>query len=202
MKLIVITTENIFAHEAEGINMLFELGLETLHLRKPGISIDTMKDLLAQISVEYHSRIVLHDYFELATVFNVKGIHLNKRNPVPLTGKKLSLSKSCHTLDEVKAAGTEFNYVFLSPVFNSISKQGYSRAFSPEQLLEAKGENTINEKVIALGGITPLNIPLVKKYGFGGVAVLGSLWGNFAEKNDQSGLLKRFKRLYDTVKND
>ena len=32
------------------------------------------------------------------------------------------------------------------------------------------------EKVVALGGVTLQNIPQVKDFGFGGVAVLGDVW--------------------------
>jgi threonine dehydrogenase-like Zn-dependent dehydrogenase len=44
-----------------------------------------------------------------------------------------------------------------------------------ETLLSAKASGLINERVIALGGISPKTIPHAAAYGFGGVAVLGAL---------------------------
>ncbi len=42
--------------------------------------------------------------------------------------------------------------------------------------MQAKADGIINENVIALGGITVDKLDLVREYGFGGVAILGSAW--------------------------
>ena len=69
-----------------------------------------------------------------------------------------------------------YDYVFLSPIFNSISKKEYFSKFNDEILLNASLNGKINKKVIALGGINQETLPIVKKYGFWGVAVIGSVW--------------------------
>lgn len=69
----------------------------------------------------------------------------------------------------------ECDYLFLSPIFDSISKAGYRSAFSHEQLQRAADEGVIDRKVIALGGVTPERIPYLHSLGFGGVAMLGAL---------------------------
>ena len=86
------------------------------------------------------------------------------------------LSVSCHSLEELSAHKAKFDYLFLSPIFDSISKKGYSGRFTREQLLEARDNGLIDKKIIALGGITAGNIPIIRDLGFGGVAVLGSVW--------------------------
>ena len=70
----------------------------------------------------------------------------------------------------------EFDYLFLSPIFDSISKGGYKSTFSSEQLIEASKAGVIDEKVIALGGITIDKIPYLKRLNFGGVAMLGAIY--------------------------
>lgn len=85
--------------------------------------------------------------------------------------------------------------MFLSPIFDSISKSGYNHAFTKEQLLEAKSRHLINEKVVALGGIDHKTIPFAVQYGFGGIAVLGSLWENYLQDKDKKALLQRFRNL-------
>jgi thiamine-phosphate pyrophosphorylase len=192
MNLIVITYETIFDGEASAINRLFERGMETLHLRKPQATKEELGILLSQIDEKFHSRIVLHDHFSLNDSFRLKGVHLNRRNSQCPNRQGLSLSRSCHSLEELEN-NDDFNYVFLSPVFDSISKPGYNHAFSQEELRMAK--ERINEKVIALGGISSETIPLVKAYGFGGVAVLGALWGAFPQDKNEDALLKRFDDL-------
>jgi len=200
MKLIVITTETIFEGEAEAVNLLFENGLETLHLRKPSVSRQETTVFIKKIRGEFHSGIVLHDHYDLMETFHLKGIHLNRRNQANFL-KKCTLSRSCHSLADVSASSF-CDYVFLSPVFDSISKTGYKHAFTTQQLVEAKEQMIINESVIALGGITAENIPVAYSYGFGGVAVLGALWSDFEVKGDVNELLKRFielKNKCDTV---
>jgi thiamine-phosphate pyrophosphorylase len=64
----------------------------------------------------------------------------------------------------------------LSPIFDSISKVGYKSAFTNDELLKASKDGIIDERVIALGGITPDKIPYLRELNFGGVAMLGSIY--------------------------
>jgi thiamine-phosphate pyrophosphorylase len=84
-------------------------------------------------------------------------------------------TRSCHSLEEVKMYKDEFDYVFLSPIFDSISKVGYKSAFDEEVLRKASEQGIIDEKVVALGGVTFDKIPYLKELNFGGAAMMGSL---------------------------
>ena len=64
----------------------------------------------------------------------------------------------------------------LSPIFDSISKVGYKSAFTEEELRKAHHEGIINERVMALGGVTFERIPNVLDLGFGGGMILGDAW--------------------------
>lgn len=68
------------------------------------------------------------------------------------------------------------DYVFLSPIFDSISKSGYRSAFSYARLRDAADRGVIDEKVVALGGVTFDKIPLLSSLHFGGAAMLGAIW--------------------------
>lgn len=68
------------------------------------------------------------------------------------------------------------DYIFLSPVFDSISKSGYSSAFTHEQLAEAALRGIIDHRVFALGGVTPDKYSFLQRYHFGGAAMLGAIW--------------------------
>jgi thiamine-phosphate pyrophosphorylase len=139
---------------------------------------------------EYLSRVSLGDHFELADEFLVGGVHLSGRQKNYQGKRELRLSKSCHSFEELRQT-SNFDYVFFSPVFNSISKRGYNAAFSEAELLEASASGLINEKVIALGGIDENTLPLLAPYSFGGAAVLGTVWTDFC--------VERFKRLVRMV---
>jgi thiamine-phosphate pyrophosphorylase len=195
MKLFVITTEQIFPDEAFVLNDLFLEGMPVLHLRKPAATAADLENLLDRVRPEFLDRIVLHDHFELLSSYPLRGVHLNSRHPKCPAFAVASVSRSCHSIPEVESSLETCKYVFLSPIFDSISKNGYRRAFSHEELLLLKSQGVINEKVIALGGIEETLIPLVAHYGFGGVAVLGSLWGSFPSDKDREFLIKRFLNL-------
>jgi len=214
MRLIAITTETFFEGEAEAVNLLFDNGLEALHIRKPYASQHVTAFFIGQINKSYYARIVIHDYYELAKRFDLKGIHLNRRNQATFIRalhhtfeehhfegdnpmrSMLQVSRSCHSLEEVSKSNF-CDYVFLSPIFDSTSKVGYKQGFTPEQLHEAKDRKIIDERVMALGGITTDKIPVVRSYGFGGVAVIGALWSDFAMNRNKKELLERFKVLND-----
>lgn len=176
MELIVITTPDFFEGEAEAMSSLFNAGLEILHLRKPGASSEELEHLLRRLPSEYLERIVTHEHFELVSSCGLKGIHLNGRNPQAPHGYTGHISCSCHSLEEVVQHKPVCNYVFLSPIYDSISKQGYASAYTNESLLKAQQSGIIDSKVMALGGISLEHLPEVKALGFGGAVVLGDVW--------------------------
>jgi len=194
MELIVITLERFVKGEADVINSLFESGLITLHLRKPSGTEQEIASLLDAINADYHCRIMLHDHFQLTEMYNLKGVHINKRNPYLPKTEVWSVSCSCHSLGEISLTN-QYDYVFLSPIFDSISKTGYGRAFTHKQLVDMHAAGIINEKVVALGGICPETIPVAAGYGFGGVAVLGGLWGDYEKDEDKTIVIERFINL-------
>ena len=181
MKWITITSPKFLSGEAIFIDKLFSQGLDLLHIRKPDAPLEAYKLFLLQIPKQWYSRIVLHEHFALAEEFGLHGIHLNRRYSVAPNAFHGSISCSCHTIEEVITQKESKDYVFLSPIFDSISKVGYHAAFSPTLLKQAAVENVIDEKVIALGGITAKNIPLVKEWHFGGVALLGDIWKRMSD---------------------
>ena len=162
--------------EALFIDRLFGHGLDLLHLRKPGSTIESCRELLRQIPERWHSRIVLHDHFPLTGEFLLHGVHLNRRCPHAPNGYSGSISCSCHSLEEVAKKKPTSDYVFLSPIFNSISKAGYEAAFSTAALHKAAAESLIDNKVYALGGVSKEHIAQLKELSFGGAAFLGDVW--------------------------
>lgn len=197
MKLILLTNEDFFVEEDQIITSLFEEGLDILHLRKPGSNPAYSERLLTLLPDEYHKQIVVHDHFYLKKEFNLLGIHLNSRHPEPPAGYEGHLSKSLHSLEEVKAEKKHFDYVFLSPIYDSISKSGYPSAFDQTALEAGHKAGIIDKNVMALGGISLNNLKEVKEYGFGGVVIKGDLWNRFDIRStkDFKELMNYFKLL-------
>ena len=173
--LIVITLPYFIEREAERIVQRLA-NVDLIHLRKPDSTIDEMERLIREIPTEYHNRLVLHDHHHLALKYGFYGIHLNSRNPLPPQGWKGSISRSCHSLEEIIDWKDKCNYLSLSPIYDSISKQGYKSAFSRELIKKAVAKGIIDNKVLALGGVTFDKVEEVLSLGFGGAMILGDAW--------------------------
>ena len=197
MKLILMTTPYFFVEEHRILTALFDEGLELLHLRKPNTEPVYSERLLSLIPEGYRRRIVTHDHFYLKNEYRLGGIHLNARNPRIPEGYKGHVSCSCHTIEEVERRKRACSYVILSPVFDSISKDGYLSPFPPELLREYASRGLIDKKVMALGGVDADNIARLKGYGFGGAVVLGAVWNRFNRysTSDFRGLIAHFRKL-------
>ena len=62
----MVTREDFFPGEAKLIRQMFDLGLDWLHLRKPGSGEDDYRALLMELSPYERSRTVLHEHYHLA----------------------------------------------------------------------------------------------------------------------------------------
>ena len=113
------------------------------------------------------------------------GLHLTasqrtatQRRPTLRPGQ--SLSTSFHSLEEISRTRRRYDYVLLSPIFDSISKVGYASGFALPALQAQMASRTVRTgyqpQVLALGGITADNIGQLPSIGFSGAAVLGSIW--------------------------
>ncbi len=197
MKLILLSTPDFFVEEDKILGSLFEEGLDVLHLRKPGTEPVYSERLLTLLPAEHHKQIVVHDHFYLKEEYNLLGIHLNSRNPEVPPMYKGHVSRSCHELAELGAAKKKYDYVFLSPIFDSLSKPDYPAAFSEEELKAASQSGLIDKNVMALGGVTSEKMEMLRDYGFGGAVILGDLWGRFDihSNKDYKELINHFRKL-------
>ncbi|TAL61669.1 MAG: thiamine phosphate synthase [Bacteroidetes bacterium] len=157
MKLIVVSSPTPVPNERATINSLFEEGVEVFQIHKPDFSKEEIKNFIQQIPTKYHNRIVLHSDFP-----------------------------KFHSLKELEEYKEKHEYAFLSPIFDSISKNGYKSKFTENksELISAIS----GKKIIALGGIDEDKIEICRELGFTGVAVLGAIW-----KNDNP--IEKFKRI-------
>ena len=202
--VIVITMPEMFPGETEVVNTLFANGMQRLHLRKPGASEQEMAEWIGRIDLPFRQKIIVHDHHRLLRTMGLGGIHLNARNPEAPAWfsaerqkrRSVTLSRSCHSLEEIAQWKDVCDYLFLSPIFDSISKGGYTSAFTRETLLQAYHDGLFSKPVYALGGVSADNIRSIYDYGFAGAAVIGSLWQVHPFTTDT--LVGRLKELQGT----
>lgn len=178
--IIVITPEQDVLNETAILNSLFKNGLEILHLRKPFKNYEAHALYINEIDVMYHNRIMVHYFHELVDGFELKGIHFQEQKRIDalekgsryflqlknMKGKMMS--SSFHEPEVLDKCDIEFDYHLLSPVFSSISKEGYEgRGFDV---------NAIDKVIIGMGGVNSETIPSVLELGYKGIGVLGGIW--------------------------
>lgn len=197
MKLIAITPELPHSNEIRFITDILDAGFDYVHLRKPDYSLPQLKEYLSSIPSQYHSRLKLHSHFTLAREFNMAGLHLNHRfHDIPEgIPSNLSLSRSCHAASELNDLN-HYEYVFLSPIYNSISKRGYASRFSQGDLIEIFKQADTKGKIIALGGIMPFHMVQLSRLGFAGAAFLGYLFND----SDETGLTSKLSNIKTIIK--
>ena len=100
MLWLVITSPTFFPGEAAFIHRLFAHGVDIVHLRKPGATANDCARLLDDLTSDDRRRIVIHDFFELAQPYGLRGIHLNARRSTIPDGWQGHVSRSCHSLEQ------------------------------------------------------------------------------------------------------
>ena len=193
---IVITLPEIYPNEARALFALVENGAEIIHVRKPGVAESALCGLLKKIHPEILYHITIHYFPHLAGYFGLGGVH-EKRDEIGRVSGSFRKSASCHNWMEVKSCMGHADYVFLSPVFDSVSKAGYRSAFTGEQL-KILLKDPDRPPVVALGGITRESIGKARSYGFEGSAAIGGIW----EVKDGTIDIERTVINYKALKNE
>lgn len=159
--------------------LLSENIVDLLHLRLPEASEDVMRKAIEAIPTMYYRQVKLHSHYQLISEYGLRGAHL-KSNAGRIEVDELRnpglLSKSCHSVEEVNrdaSQGVKYEYVTLSPVYDSLSKSGY---MANAELLKNRVPDVM--PIIALGGVTREKFRELKNHGFSGAAMIGYYFGD------------------------
>lgn len=194
----VITLPEELAGEREALSMLCRREGVSIHLRRdnPEPLVCAVQELCGGDG-RLLDRFTLHHSPALSERYGLGGTH--RRFAERSDGCHGRLSVSCHSFDEVSTVLAEgkADYMFLSPVFDSRSKKGYVSAFAPERVesfLSSLPEDE-RRRVIALGGVDADNIAQCRDMGFGGAAMIGSLWAVSGGRIDPEATLSNYIAL-------
>jgi thiamine-phosphate pyrophosphorylase len=178
MELTVVTSPEYFSGEGELINKLFASGLQSLHIRKPVGDLPKFSKLMESIDPVNYPLTVIHQHHEVAPVYGIRRLHYTEQHRKETSSaarKELllegyQLSSSVHEVGGIDQL-EDFAYVFFGPVFNSISKTGYSSVIKAGFVLPPHAT-----KIFAIGGVTAGNLKKLLEMGFDGAAILGAIW--------------------------
>lgn len=202
MRLVIITPPDDVAHEPRVVSQILQESSATLHLRKPGRGPEELAGYLRHIPSGLHHRIMVHDHPHLMETYHLKGIHFTERQRL----KRLhairqprqawpgcTISSAFHRIPDIPEPDGLLDYIFLSPIFDSISKQGYTAAFDHEDLKCFLA--TTGHTVFALGGVDERRIAVAATLGFSGAALLGAVWASISPEKTARQLSAICRRM-------
>jgi len=186
MKIVVISQAKTIENEHAIVQQLFEAGLDSFHLRKPRLRTKELIEYLEKIPSQFHNRIITHTHHRLASKFNLQGIHYTRLHLEPsfknwwrerklgLINRKLIRTSSHNKLASLyDQSDINFDYVFLSPIFDSITGK-YQSGFYEDSIKAAIQKTGL--KIVARGGIDVSRIEKVNELGFYGMALYSCIW--------------------------
>lgn len=159
-------------------------GASFFQLRAPGLTLAELYPIASQVArvcTAYRATLLINDRIDLAQALGCRGAHLPSTGLPTRVARSLLdsdawLGRSCHSLDEAKAAERDgASFVTLSPIYETASKPGYGPALGPQALAYASPQLSI--PIFALAGITPERVASCRLAGAYGVAIMSGICG-------------------------
>lgn len=171
----------------EGCRMALEGGCRWIQLRVKGAPNEEVLPLAIQVKrlcKEHDAVFLIDDRVALVKEIGADGVHLGKNDmPVSearqLLGEEYIIGGTANTMDDICALiGQGVDYIGCGPFRFTTTKEKLSPLLGAEgyrKLLEAMEEQQLTTPLVAIGGITLEDLPLLRSVGVKGFAVSGAI---------------------------
>ena len=171
----------------EGCRMALEGGCRWIQLRVKGAPDEEVLPLAIQVQrlcKEHDAVFLIDDRVALVKEIGADGVHLGKNDmPVSearqLLGEEYIIGGTANTMDDICALiGQGVDYIGCGPFRFTTTKEKLSPLLGAEgyrKLLEAMEEQQLTTPLVAIGGITLEDLPLLRSVGVKGFAVSGAI---------------------------
>lgn len=171
------------------IRLALEAGCRWIQLRVKNRTVEEVLPLASeakQLCDSYGARLIINDFPHVAQAVGAYGLHLGLTDmPVPearaLVGEKMVIGGTANTWEDIALRVAEgADYIGLGPFRFTNTKQNLSPILGIDgyatliQQMRTAGHST---SIIAIGGITPDDIPELRAAGLHGVAMSAALIG-------------------------
>ena len=193
--------------DIEEIKMALDGGCRWIQLRMKNATDDEMAAVGREAVRLCHDRgatLILDDRVALSKAIGADGVHLG-RNDMPvdearaLLGGKAIIGATVNTVDDLlRAADAGADYVGCGPFRFTTTKAHLAPVLGIEgyrRLVAARTANGLAVPLIAIGGITLSDIPVIMATGVDGVALSGCV----VRSNDPTGEMRRLCRAVSGI---
>lgn len=171
----------------DSIRMALEGGCRWIQLRMKGITDDEVRPVALEaqrMCKEAGATFILDDRVMLAKEIGADGVHLGK-NDMPVAearnilGTKAIIGGTANTYADLKAHyEASANYIGCGPFRFTTTKERLAPILGLEgyvQIISQMKADGIDIPIVAIGGITAADIPLIMKTGVTGIAISGAV---------------------------
>lgn len=171
----------------KNIRRMCAAGADWIQLRVKNESFETVLETAKaakNICDEFQVKLIINDFPEVAKLVNADGVHLGKLDSCPVEARKLLgpnkiIGGTANTLDDCQSlCEKQVDYIGLGPFRFTTTKKNLSPILGAEgygKLLNNLRTIGKSIPVIAIGGITPEDLPVLAESGVHGVAISGWL---------------------------
>jgi len=171
----------------DGIRLVLEGGCKWVQLRMKDATDDEVRPVAIEaqkMCKEAGATFIIDDRVMLVKELGVDGVHLGK-NDMPIAearkilGDNFIIGGTANTLEDVKRHWESgANYIGCGPFRFTTTKKGLSPILGLDgyrQIVEGMKSLGIDLPIVAIGGITPEDIPDIMSTGITGIALSGTI---------------------------
>ena len=171
----------------DSIRLALDGGCRWVQLRMKDASIHDFLRIgkeVRRLCDSYQATFILDDHVELVREIGADGVHLGKKD-MPVAEARKTLGNDCiiggtaNTFDDVKMHyEASANYIGCGPFRFTTTKQGLAPVLGLEgyrSIIAQMSAEGIDLPLVAIGGITAEDIPVLMQTGVSGIALSGAV---------------------------
>lgn len=187
MKLQFITHYTEQYSYLDAARMALEGGCRWIQLRMKEASVEEIEAVALRVQElcrSYKATFIIDDHVELALKLKADGVHLGK-NDMPIAqarqrlGSDFIIGGTANTFEDVKRhAQSGADYIGCGPFRYTTTKKNLSPILGLDgytSIVRQMKEAAIHLPIVAIGGITAEDIPLLLETGIDGIALSGTI---------------------------
>ena len=196
-----LTWDNAQLSHLEQARQLLDAGANWIQLRrKEGTEREKLQVACSVVKLAegYKATIIINDSPQICLESGANGVHLGLKDcPVPkarqLLGKNAIIGGTANTPEQAKQREFEgCDYIGLGPWRTTSTKENLSEILG-ETGIKKVADLNLKIPIIAIGGITPADIPKILSLGAKGVAVSSYIVGSY-------GIKEAFLSVFSSLK--